>query len=32
MEQLTVADVMQRRLFAVSPDQPLRALAETMVE
>jgi CBS domain-containing protein len=32
MEQLTVADVMQRRLFAVSPDQPLRAIAETMVD
>jgi CBS domain-containing protein len=32
MEQLTAGDVMHRRLFAVSPDQTLRAIAETMVD
>ncbi len=32
MEQLTVADVMHRRLFVVSPDQPLRTIAATMVD
>jgi CBS domain-containing protein len=32
MEHLTVGDVMHRQLFAVSPDQPLRAVAETMVD
>lgn len=32
MEQLTVGDVMHRQLFAVSPNQPLRAIAETMVD
>lgn len=32
MEQLTVRDVMHRQLFAVSPEQPLRAVAETMVD
>jgi CBS domain-containing protein len=32
MEQLTVGEVMHRQLFAVSPDQPLRAVAETMVD
>ena len=32
MEQLTVRDVMHRQLFAVSPEQTLRAIAETMVD
>ena len=32
MEQLTVQDVMHRQLFAVAPDQPLRAVAQTMVD
>lgn len=32
MEQLTVRDVMHHQLFAVSPEQPLRAIAETMVD
>lgn len=32
MEQLTVGDVMHRRLFAVSTEQTLRAIAETMVD
>jgi len=32
MEQLTVRDVMHRQLFAVSPEQPLRAIAENMVD
>ena len=32
MQQLTVRDIMHRQLFAVSPDQTLRAIAETMVD
>jgi CBS domain-containing protein len=32
MEQLAVGDVMHRQLFAVPPDQPLRAIAQTLVE
>jgi CBS domain-containing protein len=32
MEQLTVGDVMHRQVFAVPPDQPLLAIAETMVD
>jgi len=32
MQQLTVGEVMHRQLFAVSPDQTLRAIAETMVD
>lgn len=32
MEELTVGDVMHRQLFAVPPSQPLRAIAETMVD
>ena len=32
MEQLTVEDVMHRQLFAVAPNQSLRAIAETMVD
>lgn len=32
MERLTVGDVMHRRLFAVPADQPLRAVAETMLD
>ena len=32
IEQLTVGEVMHRQLFAVPPDQPLRAIAETMVD
>ena len=32
MEQLTVGDVMHRQIFAVSPDQLLRAIAQTMVD
>lgn len=32
MAELTVGQVMQRQLFAVPPDQPLRAIAETMVD
>ena len=32
MEQLTVGDVMHRRVFAVSPNQTLRAIAATMVD
>ena len=32
MEQLTVGDVMHRQVFAVPPDQSLRAIAETMVD
>jgi CBS domain-containing protein len=32
MEQLTVGDVMHRQVFAVPSDQPLRAIAETMVD
>jgi CBS domain-containing protein len=32
MQQLTVADIMHRQLFAVGPDQTLRAIAETMVD
>ena len=32
MEQLTVSDVMHRHLFTVPPNQPLRAVAETMVD
>jgi CBS domain-containing protein len=32
MEQLTVGDVMHRQIFAVPPDQPLRAIAQTLVD
>jgi CBS domain-containing protein len=32
MEQLTVQDVMHRQIFAVPPDQPLRAIAQTLVD
>ncbi len=32
MAQLTVGDVMHRQLVAVPPEQPLRAIAETMVD
>jgi CBS domain-containing protein len=32
MAQLTVGDVMHRQIFAVRPDQPLRLIAEMMVE
>lgn len=32
MENLTVGDVMHRRLFVVTPHQPLRTVAVTMVE
>jgi predicted transcriptional regulator len=32
MEHLTVAEVMHRQLFAVGPDQPLRSIAERMVD
>jgi CBS domain-containing protein len=32
MQQLTVADIMQRQVLAVGPDQTLRAIAETMVD
>jgi CBS domain-containing protein len=32
MEQLTAGDVMHRQIFAVPPDQPLRAVAQTMVD
>jgi CBS domain-containing protein len=32
LEQLTVQDAMHRQLFAVAPDQPLRAVAQTMVD
>jgi CBS domain-containing protein len=32
MQELTVADVMHQRLFAVGEDQTLRAVAETMVD
>jgi CBS domain-containing protein len=32
MEQLTVGDVMHRQIFAVSPDQALRAVAQTLVD
>jgi len=31
-EQLTVRDVMRSELIAVSPDQPLKAVAETLVD
>ena len=32
IEQLTVRDVMHRQIIAVSPDQPLRTVAQTMVD
>jgi CBS domain-containing protein len=32
MDELTVQDVMHRQIFAVPPEQPLRAIAETMVD
>ncbi|HUE72382.1 MAG TPA: CBS domain-containing protein [Pirellulaceae bacterium] len=32
MAELTVGDVMHRQLVAVPPEQPLRAIAETMVD
>lgn len=32
MEELTVGDVMHRQLFAVDPEQSLRAVAETMID
>jgi CBS domain-containing protein len=32
MEQLAVGDVMHRQLVAVPPDQPLRAIAQTLVD
>ena len=32
MEEMTVGDLMHRRLFVVTPQQPLRTVAMTMVE
>jgi CBS domain-containing protein len=32
MEQLSVRDVMHRRVFAVPPDQPMRSVAQTMTD
>jgi CBS domain-containing protein len=32
MEQLTVRDVMHRQVLAVPPNQPLRAVAETLID
>jgi len=32
MEQLKVSDVMHRQIFAVPPEQPLRTVAEAMVD